>query len=242
MCEPLQWNVAIPTVNPSLVTFQKENCMFLWGLDRPPTPCMTQHWVSVCGPRRGVGSGLFMAGWGAWVVFEHLWTASLLFISVLMACCSPALRLCWLDVRLCWFQKSLVPFYSRDWSMSSIQMSRNARLKLPILTVCDLSAFPAWDCFVVAWISLQPYIRWNFFFYFLFTSLSADSWWHKFLIIVPTSYRFDIYLAYLQESVHWGSFDATWYWVILGGYPARAITQLTTLTEYLTVHTTCTLM
>lgn len=28
-----------------------------------------------------------------WVVFEHLWTASLLFISVLMAWCSPALTL-----------------------------------------------------------------------------------------------------------------------------------------------------
>lgn len=211
MCEPLQWNVAIPTVNPSLVTFQIASCMCLWGLDRPPTPCMTQHWVSVCGPRRGVGSGLFMAGWGDWVVFEHLWTASLLFISVLMACCSPALRLCWLDVRLCWFLKSLVPFYSRDWSMSSIQMSRNARLRLPIFTVCELSAFPAWDCFVLAWISLQlkPYIT----LHFLFTSLSADSWWYKFLNCCADKLSVP-YISCIPTGI--GSLGRLWYYLVLG--------------------------
>lgn len=147
------------TVKPSLVSKRELHVPVGTG---PSTYAQHYSALSVCGLNRGVGSGLFMAGWGEGL--SRLWTSlngSLLFISVLMAWCFPTLRLGWLDVgsrrAWCLFIAKTISLIDRP----IIKMSRNARPELLMFTVCELSAFPTWDCFVPAWIALhwKPYIR-----------------------------------------------------------------------------------
>lgn len=148
----------IPTVKPALFAFQKQICTYLWRPDCPPTHRMTQCWVCMCvcactsvcvcvwAERRE--SALVYLWWDEgkdWVVFEHLWTVPVLFISLLMACHSMALRLCWLDIRL---YKSQVPFfYSRDRPKSPVHTSRNASLQQPIWLHTDSQHFPPLEDF-----------------------------------------------------------------------------------------------
>lgn len=148
-------------VKPSLVTFQEEICMYLWGPVHLRPVWLSTECVCVC--VWAEQSALVFHG-RDWVVFEHLWTASLLFASVLMVRHSRLSD--WADwISDCWFHRSL--FIVGAWPMSSIQtriQSRNASPTSLIFTIYELPAFPSWGCIsVLAWISLQLklYIRWK---------------------------------------------------------------------------------